>query len=384
MLNTENFIATIEDSIKQHKRVVVRNRRNDECQSTLQAVGFNLHIYWELAYKVAGTDTTLVPCICLNDGYISYFSVSHLRNGRVRCNGCRVDKYKKFAEANDLIYIAHRANGTTCLVKTKCKVDGHIREISSSELFVNKLTCPVCYENEIKSLSVNLGFNFLALIRNSGDKTRVLLQCPHDNYFRSVSTTEVYSQKLMCRICQVKGYSDSLSTKGCKYIRHYTEAKGSRVTTYVEYSTPSGLTLRAIASNLNRNKFAITDDTHWNQQHSVYCIRTTDSATGLEYIKIGTANFPEIRLLEFKLLYPATTETLASFDNRGDANKLEKYLHKLLKEHKASPLEVDHMIGKIIKAKLKGNSLSTKDGCTEWFKGSALKELEGLDYSSFK
>jgi len=384
MINTEDFITVIEDSIKQHKRVIVRERRNDECQSTLQAAGFNLHIYWELAYKVVGTVATIVPCICLNDGHISYFSVTHLRKGKIRCNGCRVDKYKRFAEANNSIYVSHRANGTTCLVKTKCKVDGYIREVSSSELFANNITCPACYENEFKKLSAKLGFNFLGLIKDSRNNTRVLLQCPHDNYFRSVATSEIYSQKLMCRICQVKEYSDSLATKGCSYISHHTETRGSRKTTYVDYLTPSGLVLKVIASNLRRNKFAITEETHWNQQHSVYCIRTTDIASGEDYIKIGTANFPEIRLLEFKLLYPATTETLASFDNRSKANKLEKYLHKLLKDHKASPLEVDHMIGKVIKAKLTGNCLSTKDGCTEWFRGSALKELEGLDYSSFK
>lgn len=384
MINPFNFIETIENTIKQHHRVVVRNPRDEECRSTLNSLGFNLHVYWELAYRVEGSVNTIVPCICLNDGNISFFATTHLRKGKVRCNGCRIEKYKKFASLNNSTYISHRSNGSTCLVKTQCNVDGYYREVPSSELFENKITCPVCYEKQYREFAENLGFEFMSFIVTSNNRTRVLVRCPHDGYIRCVGTSELINQKIKCKICQVNNYSNMLSTKNCRYLQHYTETVSEKTTTYVEYSTPSNLILRVVASNLNKNKFAVTEDTHWNQQHSVYCIRTVDESTGNEYIKIGTANFPELRLAEFKLLYPANTVTLASFDTRNKASKLEKYLHKYLKEHKASPLDVDHMIGRVIKSKTLVNCLSTKDGCTEWFKGSALKELEGLDYSGFK
>ena len=384
MINPDDFIDEILETIKEHHKVSIKDTRNDECQNLLKSKDFNFHIYWELAYRVGNNASTMVPCICLNDHHLSYFAVTHLRLGKIRCNGCRVQRYKLHCAKNNLEYLSHRASGTTCLVLTKCLTDGYVREISSSELFQNKLTCAVCYEDRFRKLASAIGFEFLSFITHLNNKTRVLIRCNNDGYIRSVSTGELVTQKIMCRHCQVARYSMRLNTKNCRYVRHYSVTVGNRGTTYVEYTTESGLLLNVVASNLNRNKFAVTEDTHWNQAHSVYCIRTTDESTGTPYIKIGTANFPELRMLEFKLLYPATTETLASFDTRNKASKLEKYLHKLLSEHKASPLDVDHMIGKVIKAKNTVNCLSTKDGCTEWFKATALKELEGLDYSSFK
>lgn len=376
MINIEEKKLEILRHIEGKYRITMRmdvesiSRTNEN----LKSKGFNILVMYEFAFRENGTSTR-IPCICLDDGYISYYQSTHILNGKIRCEGCRVESYKSNSEKIGFNYVSHRAEPNTCFVTISCNKDGTKKEVTSSEIFSgNNISCLTCTTNKYKELALTCGFEYMSHHINSSRK-HILLRCSEDGYFRTIGSSELHEAKAKCPVCNVNKYKVYLATKNCTYVDH----KPNKVTVNITYLNEFGESFEVNCGNLFRNKFAVTKETHWNQKHSVYCIEANDGTTG--YIKIGTANSPDQRLKDIKLKCESTVSTLAEFSDRYQAKALESELHFKLSEHKVEPKDVQHIIGKQISRKrVTGDRVKVKDGVTEWFYSSAIPLLKELGY----
>lgn len=376
----EKAIEEIKEFIKDKRLVATSMKNTKETEDLLVLKGFNIMVMWDYSFRAHDkTTNTSIPCVCLNDGQVSYYNRTHLIKGKIRCEGCRVDLYKEMCKKNSREYLGHEAGENVCYVITKCIYDGEVSKVTSSELLANNIRCKSCTTNKYKTHCKNIGYEYLGEVRDSTNKTRIVARCPNDGYIRAFSTGTLISEKIMCRFCQVKRYSDLLSTKNCTYKKHYP--KGNH--TFVVYTNNNGDEFEISSGNLKRLKFPISKDTHWLQEHSVYAIEAKDEKG--TYIKIGTANFPEQRYLELKILCESNIKTLATYENRFMANSLETYLHRLFKENSLTASDVNNIIGKSMNARrVDGEGVRIKDGATEWFSGSIAETLYSLDFAKIK
>lgn len=342
---------------------------------SLVTKGFNFLVLYEYAFS-SGKSQTIVPCICLKDGHISYYSSTHLLHGRIRCEGCRIESYKSNLEKIGFTYVSHRAETNACFVKISCNADGTEKEVTSSEIFAgNNISCLTCVTEKYKKAALACGFEYMSHHTGSPIKRSVLMRCPEDGHFRTIGPSELLAGKAKCIVCNINKYKRHLATRNCTYVDHFMVKNNVSIS----YLNELGESFIVNCGNLFRNKFAITKETHWNQQHSVYCIEANDCATG--YIKIGTANSPEQRLKDIKINCESTVSTLAEFSDRYQAKALESELHSKLSEHRVKPEDVQHIIGKQISRKrVAGDRVKVKDGVTEWFYSSAIPLLKELGY----
>lgn len=375
MINIEEKKFEILRYIEGKYRVSMRLDVESVSRTTesLKSKGFNTLVMYEFAFRENGTSTR-IPCICLDDGHVSYYQSTHILNGKIRCEGCRLKRYKDCAEHIGFTYVSHRSEPNNCFVTISCNKDNTRKEVTSSELLENKISCTTCTKKKYKELALSCGFEYVAHHINSSRK-HILLRCPDDGYFKTISSSDLHGTKAKCPVCNVNKYKEYLATKNCTYVDH----KPNKVTVNITYLNEFGDSFEVNCGNLFRNKFAVTKETHWNQKHSVYCIEANDGTTG--YIKIGTANIPEQRLKDIKLNCESVVSTLAEFSDRYQAKALESDLHSKLSAHKVKPEDVQHIIGKQISRKrVTGARVKVKDGVTEWFYSSAIPLLKELGY----
>jgi hypothetical protein len=149
----------------------------------------------------------------------------------------------------------------------------------------------------------------------------------------------------------------------------------------IHYQNSKGELFSATSSNVLNNSFAATLDGQWRDKHSTYIIRLENN--GNIYCKIGTAQEPEKRLARLKLIGNAEVFTLASFDDRFGADKLESELQREFKVFKLPKEVASTFTQAIVMSKRKGQAerVPRADGSSEWFQGNEVFETLSKRYN---
>jgi len=334
----------------------------------LAVKGFNFLVMKNHAYTLENSSDLKYPCICLNDGYVSYFNYSNLSRGKVRCNGCTLERYKEKCKLNNFTYLSHRQVENATLIRVKCNIDGCEREVHSSALLKISFECKECLKKKYEEYARVCGFEYIHNALPS-PKT-VLLRCPDDGHFVRTSTSCLSSNKVGCDVCEINKYKKYLSLKSATYISHET-LNGVRK---VEYRNEAGEIFKSTASLLTIGNFSVSKSNHWNLPHSLYIIKAIYNDK--VYYKIGTAISPEKRMLYLKLKCEASVDTLRVFNSRKDADREESKLHLRFKEYRLPSSEVIPFIGR----EINGKNNKRKEGATEWFSSDLYRFLTELQY----
>ena len=101
----------------------------------------------------------------------------------------------------------------------------------------------------------------------------------------------------------------------------------------------------------------------------MYCIVVQHN--GSSFCKIGTASNVPNRYKELKITAESYFEELIRFEDRWEADRLEKYLHKALNNYRISPELAREFSGR----KIKGGKV---DGITEWFEIDVLHHVKEI------
>jgi Meiotically up-regulated gene 113 len=254
-----------------------------------------------------------------------------------------------------------------CLI---CNIDRCITFRSTSSVVRSIKSCECCLINKYKSEIESKGFIFISRYYTEKEKATVLnVKCPVDGNTFEVKSNNLFNQnKLHCEVCRQNSYVDSLNKKNCKFLsKRYTD----KFLEYITYSNNEGRIFERSAGNILKGSFA-SDDSHWDQPHSVYLIKVTDGNT--DYYKIGTANDPKTRLIDLKLTLPSSVMCLDSFESRHQADLLEKELHKFFNQYRLDKSIASSFTNGKSK-RHNANKFVSKDGITEWFTSEIISSL---------
>lgn len=375
----EKALEEIKEFIKDKKQVDCRLTGRVETEELLRASGFEMLVLWDYSFRLSDkTTATSIPCICLKDGHINYFTRNHVDRCNITCEGCRVTAYKEACSKIHREYVSYESDSVGCYVTAVCKFDGDISRIRTNHLFSRNFTCKTCTTNKYKKLCEDIEYEYLGEYLLNNWKM-IVARCKHDGNIRVVRSSDICSGQIGCKVCQVNKYSKSLSRKDCKYLSHSMVGK----CTYVKYVNSVGEHLEATSGQICNVKFPVSNDTHWHQRHSVYVIEAKHN--GETYLKIGTANVPEVRHEQLNILCESSVKTLATYDNRFKANSLETYLHRLFSKYSANRETISEIVGKSTRRKRKsGERVRIKDGVTEWFSGSIAETLYSMEFSTIE
>lgn len=274
-----------------------------------------------------------------------------------------------------VLWETQRVVGRDYEVDVLCNRDGSIHKRAVSTLAKGSFFCQTCVNAKYSDKLNLFGFDFIGLEKSESDfSSMVLFKCRTCSESRRLSVGNVLIMKtIKCHNCRTVLVKNKLADKGCTYISKQHAENGLARITYLDLE---GSERTASEANVLRGSFS-PSESHWNQRHFLYVFTSTSS--DFSYLKIGTANVPEKRLKELKLIFDCKI-TSYEFDNRFSANSVESYLHK-----KFSSFSLDRNIAESftrgLSKKLK-NETRVKHGCTEWFysecESDVIKEIETL------
>lgn len=297
------------------------------------------------------------------------------RHSNPPCRLCTQNKHVKDLEDNGLV-VLDRLSSNEYLVKLKC---GHSKVVPSSPLLLS-LFCKDCRDssvlnhcpdgtiiksftkmNQVVELSLPCGHT---ITRKTYSKDYVIcLDCNKDkknNVLGSLSTTQVginkYKlacghitgsicwsklEKYKCPSCEMVKIQEKISSVGLTPSGNYSKIlKAHEVILGCGHS-------RYLRSTEIKNGVIcpICSDDHFNQKCSIYAIHFKCS-NGLSFVKVGTANDVNSRIIKYKLVDIDSLEILSTkvLKTKREATKIEKDFHAKNKSSRISPAIVrDYM-----------------------------------------
>ena len=279
----------------------VTEERKAKIDSILATRNFVAH--WDKLYKQGRDKRVIIECLV--DGEKTLRDLSHLSRNNFKCDVCLDAKYAAIVKSHGFIFIKRKAVNTVVFVEAMCSKDGNVIDITCGNV--------------------------------------------------------LHQRNIHCPVCEQKLVTDSLESKGCKFLSTSIKNNAS----FVTYLDSTGKQRTASRGNMTRGSFA-GSASHWDQKHSVYLIENTYE--GVTYFKIGTANIPENRVKALKLIGTQKVATLKSFDNRKQANELEQQLHKRFNEYRLPK--------QVAEAFTKERAKGIRSGTTEWFSKEAGEILK--------
>lgn len=260
-------------------------------------------------------------------------------------------------------------SGNDAKVAVQCKLDGDIQFRCISDLMKGSYRCRVCLSSKYKTIAINAGFEFIAFVPDS-KASFIIIRCPKDGNMIKVRTANLLNQKnLHCSQCRLNACIANLHKFNCKYVNSYHD---HRHVLYVEYMDTEGNKRSASEPAIVKGNFA-KSKSHWQQKHFLYLI-TNKTGNGLFY-KIGTANNPDNRLSDLKLIGLSTVQILGVFSSRHEADLVEKKLHVQF-----SAFNLNKEIPTLFTAGM--SKIGKPMGITEWFSDAIypeIKEMYNLD-----
>lgn len=300
------------------KRVIVREATKSKTEAALKAKGVDVTVLWDTAYCNNGDVNTHVKTVCNVCGGIEDFFLVSLTRGAHRCDSCLIRKYTNACKKLNLKFISKFSNRnvSSTMINTECLICGNLSVISSANLIDGNFSCDGC---------------------------------------------------------RVNRYAAALRKKNCELTRIEKRVKRR---TLLHYKNSNGDCFSASAFNVIGGKFETSLDGCWSQPHCVYLIKLKiDSSTTI--YKIGTANDPHKRAKNLKLNKDYQVFTIASFETRYEADKLESELHKEFSDYRLPKhISSEYTGGFTSKRGSDGKYFKVKDGITEWFSSEVFSVLK--------
>jgi len=297
------------------KKVTVRDKTKVRITNQLSLDNKIGNVLWETARREEGSKHTYVDVICTKCHETNCVSLSHLVKSSFLCKGCLNIKYKDFCDKLNLKFIGKYFDIDTTYVKTECNICKTHSNISVGQLRLGFYRCETCLMNKYKSALLN---KFCTLI----------------------STEKLPGKDIL-----------------------------------IHYINKDGVTFKAYNTNVLKGKFEVSLNGRWVQPHSTYLIKLQVEGDLFIY-KIGTANDPIRRAKSLKLNKNYEVFTLASFEDRFGADKLESELHTEFSEYRLCRTEAEkHTDSNVLRKNKTGQYHRVKDGITEWFSSEVFNIL---------
>jgi hypothetical protein len=302
------------------------------------------------------------------------------------CLGCVENKYKSISQELGFTLISRGAKLKRHILNLQYNTCGCTVEQNSGNLVKKKKpVCPQCRQNKYINAAAKLDFQYIRETKKD-NVFFVTLICNKDNNKLSVAPSSLLKGYVLCPKCRETYYKAMLEKKGCTLISVSTGSKKSGTKSIVTYKNKACEIFKTKSNHICKGSFAATLDGQWRDKHSTYVMRLENN--GDTYCKIGTAQDPEKRLKQLKLIGNAEVFTLASFDDRFGADKLESELQREFKAFKLPKEIASTFTQAIVMSKRKGHTerVPCADGYTEWYQGNevfdALSKRYNLEMST--
>lgn len=323
-------------------------------EQALALNGHNVTVVWDTAchlkYK---TSTVNVKCnVCGNtkEAYLS--SVSR---GIYLCNHCLICKYEVACEKLNLKFIEKFRENRQQKILTECKVCKTVCSSSSGHIMDGVFRCSGCLIEKQKAEMERKN-----LYADSG-QDKSFAKCLICGALRQNGRRGVLYTSSKCENCTINKYKDCLAKKKCTFVSLERNPGGKSV---VYYKNSNGDDFKSFVGYVTAGEFETSLNGHWSQHHSVYLIKLKVNEDLFIY-KVGTANDPPKRAKDLKLNKKYEVFTLSSFNNRFEADRLEKEIHKEFKLFRLQPNVVEGHTDKFKSSKRSdGKYHRVKDGIT--------------------
>jgi hypothetical protein len=207
-MNNEDIDATFTKLVEGYKRATTSEKRINKAVSNLNKNNVNIYVGWKLScYR---NDTQVVPIRCNLCGLMSLFTLDRLVNGSHTCSGCVIEKYKKILNTSGFDYVSH-SSGIMTIKCHKCN-SLIVSKSSGASRFEKgiKIKCTTCQENEYSKLASNIGFKYLSKCSLRGKGTFTKLICNTCSDTNTVPVSQLYSQHVGCKLCNINEYKTHL------------------------------------------------------------------------------------------------------------------------------------------------------------------------------
>lgn len=339
-------------------------------ENNLKNNGRNVSIDWSSIREENQARVVNLKCnLC---GHETRRSVKYLKLGKFDCQGCLTKSLNETIENLNLTFISYDKETQT--VDCVCNICGEHCKATNRTLYLKtRPRCDGCRVNRYSKFAREIGLEFLGFCDEDNNTCKV--RCLKDGNTFLVRNNALVKGNVACEKCYTDSYEKSLGDKNCKFIcidRKRNEA------TRAYYESSDGYILSAKIGNVLNGKFKPTINGNWDQEHEVYCFDVT--VNGDRYLKIGTANNSSKRYFDLKINGTLNgIFIIKRFDHRRCADKLEKEIHKMLQEYKLDRDIAESFTGLVRSRKIKtGQRVKVKDGCTEWFTAEAFNKLKTI------
>lgn len=339
----------------------ISQERKDRAANALKENSINITVDWDSVYVRNGSQVVTVKCNKCREH--TYQRVSLIVKGIFDCKSCTVNKYTALLKLQGFRYLSHK-QGKISVFCEACSTIGSAHTSSITKGF--NPVCQGCLIKKYTTLADKVNFDFIRkTVKNKS--TRITIKCRSDGVERTVGISELAEGTVRCSECMITRYKIALSKRGCKFIHVTRRGRDNPAQTKIKYRAPNGEVFEVCSSNLLTGVFSTNKEGHWYSPHKTYLIHLRTDNT--DYCKIGTSNDPQRRMEHLQLKGEAKVYTIAEFDNRFEADKLESELHSEFAEHRLDKAVAESFTSAIKLVKRAGSyeRVPVTEGSTEWF-----------------
>lgn len=253
-----------------------------------------------------------------------------------------ITKRKIIAESVDYEYLGRVVSDELIPDNRKCdyglykkRTCGHIHTILHKNVENIKTDyCKQCVSEDYVNIVESLGMKFIGFSRKRNNGTSyvdVVLPCNHN---KSIQTGNLKVGAYSCKVCLEENYKEICTSFGMKYISHTHS-------TYHKVELPCGCCTDKHISNIRMGHWSCSNHKMSSLDSVGYIYMYKITYDGKSWIKIGYSSNYTQRSLYYSDL-PLNIELLSviQFESGRLAVKVEKKLHKDLKEHKLKDFDV--------------------------------------------
>lgn len=190
------------------------------------------------------------------------------------------------------------------------------------------------------------------------------IKCASELSTRLDHVTSGRNKSVRCETCVVNKYKEILASRGCTFVRKYTENKNHSYSS-IDYIDLEG-TLRTTRSSTLVNKEFLTAEKRGRGKYYLY--RFAFAKDENLYFKLGYSFDPYKRLRALKIRNECSVHILREFNSEKEAREFEQKVHKGFEECKISSEEARTFTDGTSVSRSKYGSKVRKSGVTEWFK----------------
>lgn len=293
--------------------------------------------------------TLFVHCLVCRKQYTTKVSGTYKSDRIAECPHCNKNELIKLVESKGFCLISKNYSKSTLRCNTCCTV----KTLSTSTMLRGEFSCKHCRETFKENLHLE-GFYY----NNALPLGKYLFTCIQCGYWKCVDFSSISRSSAKCLNCRSIRYQKVLEDKGCTLV--------GKQENLIVFNTSEGRKLSIPQSQILSGRFNHTGDNHWYRPACLYVM--LNMFNGRLYCKIGTSSEPERRLKELQLEGINTIQVMKWFATRKEADSLEKYVHKNLRQYSVKP-----KIAEIFTRRVTARGV--KDGITEWFNPSILKKI---------